>query len=232
MCMQTLALSVSLRLLDFRKAGYISRKVWWCHCLFQGLERRRHSLLLQRLRWTVFITAKKYSQEDCYLIFANCLEELMVSFFSKIERRLIVHMSGAMMFIIYIEIDWCAPHHNFSKNHVVYQCKTWHVSTVKNYLQSDILDAQIKINQVILLQSCCIPIGPPCIYTLISDMKYNFNRFRHVLDGLHNNTTTQQQQQHNNNLLAYTTTEFVNWRKPNQGPCEAINSSTRNFSNG
>ena len=61
-------------------AGSTSRKVWWCRWLFQSLERRRHSLLLQRLRWTVFITAMKYSQEDCYVIFANCLELMFTSF--------------------------------------------------------------------------------------------------------------------------------------------------------
>jgi len=48
-------------------------------------------------------------------------------------------VSGALMFIIFTQIERCAPHRNFYKNRATYQCNIWHISRVDGYFQFGIL---------------------------------------------------------------------------------------------
>jgi len=62
--------------------------------------------------------------------------------FSAVKIRIKIlssFVSGAMMFIIYIPIERCAPHRNLYKNRAVYQCSSWHISRVDDYFQFSIL---------------------------------------------------------------------------------------------
>ena len=160
MCMQTLVSSVRLRLLGFWKAGSTSRKA------------------VSRLgKTTPFLVTPKakvnsvYYCEEVGLLARGLLSDIRQLsgvdgfIFQQDGARRIIHVSGAIMFIIYIEIERCAPHRTaiFLKTVSYISAKfyilvEWKLPSIW-YIGHD---AQIEINQVILRQSCCIPIGPPC----------------------------------------------------------------------